>query len=189
MKHWCVPESFLLPKEANLSTGWRLWLTEAVHFDDSNTPWKVKPYRHLGERDMKCKAMKNDIKAWRGIYKLMESAATLPSDEFEINQTFVDSSFQTAYHFLKTNYSYIFFNTEDAKLAKQKIKTWCKKTRRSEVVKKGTDSDKAKLAPPGKLNSPHGQKRTFSVPNRRGPNKGAKRGSKKGSNVDSSFEL
>ena len=63
MKHWCVPESFLLPKEANLSTGWRLWLTEAVHFDDSNTPWKVKPYRHLGERDMKCKAMKNDIKA------------------------------------------------------------------------------------------------------------------------------
>ena len=83
----------------------------------------------------------------------------------------------------------IFFNTEDAKLAKQKIKTWCKKTRRSEVVKKGTDSDKAKLAPPGKLNSPHGQKRTFSVPNRRGPNKVAKRGSKKGSNVDSSLEL
>ena len=121
MKHWCVPESFLLPKEANLSTGWQLWLTGAVHFDDSNTSRKVKPYRHLSERDMKCKAMKNYIKAWRGIYKLMESAAIMPSDEFEINQTFVDSNFQTAYHFFKTNYSYIFkaCKTEDQDLVQE----------------------------------------------------------------------
>ena len=88
---------------------------------------------------------------------MMESAATMPGGKkIEINQKFVDSSLQTAYHFLNTNYSYIFLNTEDAKLATQKIKTWCKKTHRSEVVKKGTDYNKAKLAPPGKLISPHG---------------------------------
>ena len=74
MKHWYVPESFLLLKEANLSTGSRLWLIGAVHFGDSNTSWKVKPYRHLGERDTKCEAMKNDIKAWRG-YKQVDGVS------------------------------------------------------------------------------------------------------------------
>ena len=114
MRHWCVPESFLFPKEASLKTGWRLWLTGAVHFDDSKTPWKVKPYRELTERDMKCEAMKGDVKAWRGIFKLMESAVTMPGDETCVDQAFVDSSYETAYGFLKTNYSYIFLNAGDA---------------------------------------------------------------------------
>ena len=170
-----------------MKTGWQLWLTRAVHFDDSNTPWKVKPYRELTERDMKCEAMKGDVKAWRGIFKLMESAVTMPGDETRVDQVFVDSSYETAYGFLKANYSYIFLNAGDAKLAKLKIKTWFRKTRRSEVMKKGTDSDKEKQAAPGKLNKAHREKRTISTTTRRAPRKVAKRGSKKGDrtvNVD-----
>jgi len=47
------------------------------------------------------------------------------------------------------------------------------------VRKNGTEEDKAKLPPAGKLNNPHSRKRSFEVPSRRKANKVAKRGTKK----------
>ena len=49
------------------------------------------------------------------------------------------------------------------KLVKLKIKTWFRKTRRSEVKKKGADSDKEKQAAPGKLNQSHRKRSTIST--------------------------
>ena len=176
MKHWPVPESFGFPKGATLIDGWRVWLGGGVHFDEGGKPWKVKPYRELKGGDMKTKAMKDDLKKWRSVYSLMESAVTLPSDKADITQEVVLSTYQLAYTMLQNNYSYIFVGSDDAKLAKHMVGTWYRKTQRSEVLKHGTDSDKAKLSAPGKLNAPHGQKRSFKVINRRGANKVAKRG-------------
>ena len=179
MKHWPVPESFEFPKGATLFDGWRVWLVGGVHYDDGK-PWRVKPYRELKGGDMKTKGMKEDLKHWRGIYSLMERAVTLPSDKAEITQEVVLSTYQLAYAMLKAKYSYIFVGSDDAKLAKHKIGTWFRKTRRSEVLKHGTDSDKAKLPPPGKLrNAPHSQKRSFKVTNNRVANKVAKRGTRR----------
>ena len=175
MKHWPVPESFEFPKDATLFDGWRVWLVGGVHYDDGKA-WKVKPYRELKGGDMKTKAMKEDLKHWRGIYSLMESAVTQKSDKADITQEVVLSTYQLAYTMLQTKYSYIFVGSNDAKLAKHKVGTWFRKTRYSEVLKNGTDSDKANLPPPGKLNTPHGQKRSFKVRNRRGANKVAKCG-------------
>ena len=98
MKHWPVPESFEFPKDATLFDGWRVWLVGGVHYDDGKA-WKVKPYRELKGGDMKTKAMKEDLKHWRGIYSLMESAVTLPSDKAEITQEVVLSTLSTRlYH-------------------------------------------------------------------------------------------
>ena len=166
MKHWPVPESFEFSKGATLIDGWRVWLVGGVHFDEGGKPWKVKPYRELKGGDMKTKAMKDDLKKWRSVYSLMESAVTLPSDKADITQEVVLSTYQLAYTMLQNNFSYIFVGSDDAKLAKHKVGTWYRKTQRSELLKHGTDSDKAKLSAPGKLNAPHGQKRSFKVINR-----------------------
>ena len=60
-------------------------------------------------------------------------------------------------------------------MATWKVSTWFRKTRPSEVRKNGTDEDKAKLPPAGKLNNPHSRKRSFEVPSRRKANKGVRR--------------
>ena len=146
----------------------------SVHVDGS-TPWKIRPFRLLKESDLHSKALKNDLKAWRGIFKLMEKAVTIPNDG-NVDAAFVASSFATATDFLKENYSFLYIKHSEHHIATWSIGTWYRKTRRSEVEKFGTAQDRAKLPAPTKLNAPHSEKRSFKVANRRGVNKVAKRG-------------
>ena len=175
MKYWCVPESFQFPRDATRLNGWRKWLLGSVHID-GGTAWKVKPYRNLSKGDLKCQSQKNDLKAWRGVFKLMEKAVTLPEKDEDINAAFVVSSYQVATDYLKDNYSFLYIKHTEEHLALWRIGTWFKKTRRGYVEHNGMEQDVAKLPAKSKLNKPHASKRSFKVHNRRRPNKVAKRG-------------
>ena len=150
----------------------------SVHIDGSDA-WKIKPYRMLKESDLKHKSKKTDLKAWRGIFKLMEKAVTVPESMISIDNEFVSKSYQDATDYLKANYSFLYIQNSEEHMATWKVSTWFRKTRPSEVRKNGTEEDKAKLPPAGKLNNPHSRKRSFEVPSRRKANKVAKRGTKK----------
>ena len=60
--------------------------------------------------DLKHKSKKTDLKAWRGIFKLMEKAVTVPESMSSIDNEFVSKSYQDATDYLKANYRafYIF---------------------------------------------------------------------------------
>ena len=81
----------------------------SVHIDGSDA-WKIKPYRMLKEIDLKHKSKKTELKAWRGIFKLMEKAVTVPESMSSIDNEFVSKSYQDATDYLKANYRafYIF---------------------------------------------------------------------------------
>ncbi|KAL9181723.1 hypothetical protein ACHAXT_012066 [Thalassiosira profunda] len=149
-RYWCVPQSFHFPKAATRSVGWRKWLVGSVHVDGS-TPWKIRPFRLLKESDLHSKALKNDLKAWRGIFKLMEKAVTIPNDG-NVDAAFVASSFATATDFLKENYSFSTSNIPSITLQRGQLEPG--------IGRRGGVSEK----------------RSFKVANRRGVNKVAKRG-------------
>ena len=140
---------------------------------------KIKPYRELSEGDLKLKTSKSDLETWRSIYRLMETSITIPADFSDLDIDFVNSSYEAATEMLKTNYSFLFANDSEAMMASWSIGTWSRKTKRSEVEKNGSATDKARLPQANRLNVPHGRKRTFTVANRRGVNKVAKRGAPK----------
>ena len=142
--------------------------------------WKIKPFRELSEGDLKLKASKSDLKTWRSVYRLMETAITIPANFSDLDMSFVNSSYEIATEMLKTNYSFLFArNNGEAKMASWSIGTWSRNTKRSEVEKYGFASDKDRLPEANRLNVPHGRKRSFTVANRRGVNKVAKRGAPK----------
>ena len=109
----------------------------------------------------------------------LSKAVTVPESMSSIDNEFVYKSYQDATDYLKANYSFLYIQNSEEHMATWKVSTWFRKTRPSEVRKNGTDEDKAKLPPAGKLNNPHSRKRSFEVPSRRKANKVAKRGTKK----------
>ena len=151
--------------------------------------WKIKPYRELSEGDLKLQSSKYDLKTWRSIYRLMETSITIPADFSDLDDSFVNSSYEEATEMLKTNYSFLFTNNSEAKMASWSIGTWSRKAKRSEVDKNGSASDKARLPEANKLNVPHGRKRSFTVANRRGVNKVAKRGAPKRSRPEAGGDV
>jgi len=178
LKYWCVPESFRLPRETTRKAGWGFWFHGTV-CKEEGVAWKIKPFRELSEGDLKLKKTKQDLKTWRSVYRLMETAITIPADFSELDSSFVNSSYEEATEMLKTNYSFLFANNAEAKTASWSLGTWSRNTKRSEVEKRGSASDKARLPQANRLNVPHNRKRSFTVADRRGVNKVAKRGAPK----------
>lgn len=109
----------------------------------------------------------------------LSKAVTVPESMSSIDNEFVSKSYQDATDYLKANCSFLYIQNSEEHMATWKVSTWFRKTRPSEVRKNGTEEDKAKLPPAGKLNNPHSRKRSFEVPSRRKANKVAKRGTKK----------
>ena len=63
-----------------------------------------------------------------------------------IDEAFVHSSFVAATEYLKSSVSYIWKNAkDDGQMSKYSIGTWSRKVARSEIMKWGTEEDKAKL--------------------------------------------
>ena len=85
------------------------------------------------------------------------------------------SSYAIATEHLKSTFSYIFSRPQAGLVANYTIGTWSKKVQRAQVMKHGTEEDKAKLPPPSNYNHEHKQKRTVASGERVRPRKIAKR--------------
>ena len=103
---------------------------------------------------------------------------TIPSRN-NIDEAFIQTSYTIAPDYLRECYSYI-FAAGDAVVCDFTVGTWSFKTKRSEVLKKGTNADKSKLPAMMAKKNPHMNKRTFSGGHaRKAVWKRAKKGGKK----------
>ena len=70
------------------------------------------------------KASKQDLKTWRSVYRLMETAITIREAFSDLGTSFVNSSYEEATEMLRTNYSFLFANNAEAKTASWSLGTW-----------------------------------------------------------------
>ena len=83
---------------------------------------------------------------WKPIFKFLENVT---KDSVASGDT-IDGTYTKCLNHLKTRVSYCFAGTRDP--TKYTVSTWSNRTSRSQIVKKGTDSDKAQLGEAGGRN-------------------------------------
>jgi hypothetical protein len=108
--------------------------------------YRLKPFRKLTGRDLHSKQLQDDFKVnWKPILTKMEKTPglTIPSRN-NIDKSFIQTSYTIATDYLRECYSYI-FAAGDAVVCDYTVGTWSFKTKRSKVLKKGTNADKSKL--------------------------------------------
>ena len=140
---WCLPQNFRFPKEVNRMDGWRMWLCgKVVVFN--NVAYRTKPFNKLQTKDIYDKASQQEFKGkWKPIFSMMQDCIDIPDN---VDEAFVQSSFNRATEHLKKKVSYVWRNAKDERaLASWAIGTWSRKVARSEIEKHGTQSDKAQL--------------------------------------------
>ena len=93
---------------------------------------------------------------------MLAPGVSIPSNQEDIDEAFVKSSYAISTEHLKSRFSYIFSGPHAGLVANYTIVTWSKKVQRARVTKHGTEEDKAKLPPPSNYKHEHKQKRTFS---------------------------
>ena len=85
------------------------------------------------------------------------------ADMMSINNSFVESSFEAGLNFVLSQ-------VEHARAFKKRnswsASTWCMRTRRNSILKKGTAEDKLRLGPATQFNRPHKEKRSFVKSNK-----------------------
>lgn len=170
---WYLPVTFQFPDGATRFAGWKKWLVGAIHIDGSQR-WKVKPYRKLVGKDIPSKAQQNIFKnEWKPIFsKMMEAPELVVPSHDNITEDVVRDTYEVASNFLRTQYEYIFAKPDGVTEA-YTLGTWSFKIKPSEVIKHGTNTDKARLQ--GEIQK-HKAKRTITPGIRRRPTKVAKKG-------------
>ena len=131
----------------------------------SSKAWRVKPYRKLTVRDLHSTRLNNQPKlTWKPIFTtfMLAPGVSIPSNQEDIDEAFVKSSYAIATEHLNSHFSCIFAGPHSGLVANYTIGTWSKKVQTSQVMKHGTEEDKAKLPPPSNYNHEHKQKRTLA---------------------------
>jgi len=162
---WCIPESFQFPEKINRLEGWRRWLHGAIHVDGAKK-WWIKPYRTFRSADLHSEKLRNQFKnEWKPIFtKMMEAPGLeIPTELKDIDEAFVQSSFEIATEYLKSCFSYIFKASEKT-INSYRLGTWSLKIKYNQVKKHGTAEDIARLPPPIARN----KSRLDSNPGKRG---------------------
>ena len=179
-RFWDVPESFCFPRDVSRLEGWRLWLKGYLFASPppERKMYLIKPFRHFETKDFESETLKKDFKnKWNPIFKKMMETPGLnvPARASEISDEFVEESFDRATEFLEDSFSFLFTEVLREKTRTWTIGTWSRRIAPSEVLKKGTPADVAKLPAATTRNQPHrNNRRRFTCPQKRGVHKVAK---------------
>jgi hypothetical protein len=120
----------------------------------------IRPFRLLQPKMLEPQ-LANKLKLeWRPILRMMECTPGLviPSDASQITAEIVSNSYKRGLEHIKSQASYI-WSLPKSNISNWSIGEWCKHTKRSHIMKYGTDEDKAKLAAPTRYNQPHSHPR------------------------------
>ena len=79
---------------------------------------------------------------------MLAPGVSIPSNQEDIDEAFVKSSYAISTEHLKSHLSYILAGPHAGLVANYTIGTWSKKVQRAQVMNHGTEEDKAKLPPP-----------------------------------------
>jgi hypothetical protein len=162
-RSWCLPKDFDFPDDTSRYSGWRMWLDGMVVVSGGRS-YKIKPLRKLKDKDFHAVSTRNSFKLkWKPVFNVMEMCPDLDIPA-KVDEAFVQSSFRKATEYLKTRVSYVWLKAKDERaLAKLSIASWSKKCQRSEIIKCGTDEDKAKLPAATSRNQTDKRKRSFTI--------------------------
>lgn len=162
-RSWCLPKDFDFPDDTSRYSGWRMWLDGMVVVSGGRS-YKIKPLRKLKDKDFHAVSTRNSFKLkWKPVFNMMEMCPDLDIPA-KVDEAFVQSSFRKATEYLKTRVSYVWLKAKDERaLAKLSIASWSKKCQRSEIIKCGTDEDKAKLPAATSRNQTDKRKRSFTI--------------------------
>ena len=132
------------------------------------------PYRKLVGKYIPSMAQQKIFKnEWKPIFsKMMEAPGLIVPSLDNITEEVIHDTYEVGTNFLRSQYEYIFARPDGVTEA-YSIGTWSFKIKPSEVMKHGTDADKARQ--PGGIQK-HKQKRTINPGVRRRLAKFAKKG-------------
>jgi hypothetical protein len=159
---WDTPPYFEFPSEMHaFGHGWTLWIVGLPGYtirapDGSTQAAPVRPFRSLHPKLLPGKLKTQYTVNWLPIFKMMEAAPDLniPNDQSTINAAVIQETLEKAKAHVKTRVSYLFNKTRKANPEVWKVGTWSKYIANSEILKYGTEQDKAQLPAPTKRNKP-----------------------------------
>jgi hypothetical protein len=160
-RHWYVPADFSFPTGVNLETGWKMWIqglpgNETLDNNGNRLQAPIRPFRKLKNEMLPESVRKNLQTHWRPIFLMMEQAPGIEIRETSIDAEYIRTSYEAGREYLKTRVGYVFQNTK-VKPMNWKISYWSKKVARSEILKHGTEQDKASLPEESYRNKPRKQ--------------------------------
>jgi hypothetical protein len=159
-----VPKDFCFSK-ATLREGLRFWLKgQTVSTDGTKA---IKPFRLLKLVGLPSAQLKNIFKnQWKPIFSFLEEngAYQVPRQSHLMTDVAIESIYDQCVNFLKENVSFC-FQSRRTNATQWGVGTWSLKTRRSTILKHGTEADKAKVAAATNRNQ---AKRTTTRPGRQG---------------------
>jgi hypothetical protein len=139
-----VSQAFGFPK-VTLREGLRIWLRgQSVSTDGAKV---VKPFRKLTLPGLPGPSLKNKYKVqWKPIFSYMEEngAYKVSRSTQQMTDGEIERIYDQCVNFLKDDVSYC-FQSRQLTPTNWGLETWSLKTRRSTILKKGTEADKAKV--------------------------------------------
>lgn len=163
-KFFSVPQGFKFPDKVSIKTGLNFWFC-GMSIGDNNY---VKPFRQLTTKGLSTKKLQDDYRLkWNSFFKHLENSnIVVPSGNTrDLPQATLDGIYSQLIILLKSRYSYCFTKVPDCATV-WSIGTWAIKMTRSEVMKHGTDSDKALLPPATNKNNSNGRNKSRKRRNR-----------------------
>ena len=143
-RYYSVPENFQFPK-GKLRDALRFWLLGRTM--SANGDQEVKPFRKLTLEMLPTKKLKDAYKLnWKPIFGFLADAINIPNDNNRPTEEEIDAAYSRCLEHLKSTVSYCFEMRKKPE-DEWNLATWSLRVARSSIEKRGTDSDKAKLAP------------------------------------------
>ena len=149
-KFWDVPKNFKFQKNPTRKVGWEYWLRgrpgHEMLVDGVMKKAPIKPYRKFITDNLPASEKNVYGTSWKKIFDLMEKAPGLiiPSDPKDIDDKFIEDSFNIATEYLKTRVSYI-WELKNRTVANWTISTWSKHVSPGFINDLGNENDKALL--------------------------------------------
>lgn len=156
-KAWDVPQNFEFPKGIKRNAGWKLWIqgmpgNSTVGENGALTTRAIKPFRLFVPSRMPKKIADTFKLHWRPIFAMMEEGLeNIPQNPTAAQ---IDELYDQATEYLKTRVAFVF---ENPKMNEKNwmISTWAKNVKRSMIMAKGTEQDKANLPEENRFNQGH----------------------------------
>jgi hypothetical protein len=165
-KFWDVPEDFEFPKGLKRNVGWKLWLQgmpghSAVGENDEITARPIKPFRSFVPGRLPKKIADTFKLHWRPLFTMMEEGLDgIPQNP---SAETIDDLYEQATEHLKTRVGFV-FESDRLNPKNWTISTWSKNVKRSMIMAKGTEQDKANLPDENRFNRGHtGRKRRVNL--------------------------
>jgi hypothetical protein len=140
-----VPEHFEFPTKPKLTQALRLWLKgQMVSADGSQV---IRPYCKLLPVRLPNNALRHKLRGqWQQFFRFVEPALELPRDTTAMSDDDLTDAIKKMWTHLQERVSYCFVDKRMGDPKQNLLSYWAKRILKSEIMKRGTEADKAHLS-------------------------------------------